>query len=73
MLEIWKFFPIENLNVGIVGDILHSRVALSNIFGLLKAGAKVKVCGPPHLIQKKSKAIIEPHAIEHIISRLQGG
>jgi aspartate carbamoyltransferase catalytic subunit len=31
---------------------LHSRVALSNIFGLVKAGAKVKVCGPPHLIQK---------------------
>ena len=47
-----KFGKIKNLNVGIVGDILHSRVALSNIFGLLKAGAKVKVCGPPHLIQK---------------------
>ena len=47
-----KFGKIKNLNVGIVGDILHSRVALSNIFGLVKAGAKVKVCGPPHLIQK---------------------
>lgn len=34
----------------IVGDILHSRVALSNIFCLQKLGAKVKVCGPPTLI-----------------------
>ncbi|MEM8527455.1 MAG: aspartate carbamoyltransferase catalytic subunit [Bacteroidota bacterium] len=36
--------------VVIVGDILHSRVALSNIFCLQKLGAKVKVCGPPTLI-----------------------
>lgn len=36
----------------IVGDILHSRVALSNIFCLQKLGAKVKVCGPPTLIPK---------------------
>ena len=47
-----KFKKIKNLKVGIVGDILHSRVALSNIYGLVKMGAKVKVCGPPHLIQK---------------------
>ncbi len=38
--------------VAIFGDILHSRVALSNIFCLLKLGAKVKVCGPPTLIPK---------------------
>ncbi len=36
----------------IVGDIMHSRVALSNIFCLVKLGAKVKVCGPPTLIPK---------------------
>jgi aspartate carbamoyltransferase catalytic subunit len=36
----------------IVGDILHSRVALSNIFCLQKLGAKVKVCGPSTLIPK---------------------
>lgn len=36
----------------IVGDIMHSRVALSNIFCLIKLGAKVKVCGPPTLIPK---------------------
>ena len=47
-----KFGKIKNLKIGIVGDILHSRVALSNIFGLVKLGAKVKVCGPPHLIQR---------------------
>jgi len=38
--------------VVIVGDILHSRVALSNIFCLQKLGAQVKVCGPPTLIPK---------------------
>jgi len=47
-----RFGRIKGLKVGIVGDILHSRVALSNIFGLVKLGAKVKVCGPPHLIQR---------------------
>tara|TARA_B100000945_G_scaffold318782_1_gene324387 strand:+ start:840 stop:1778 length:939 start_codon:yes stop_codon:yes gene_type:complete len=45
-----KFGKVEGLNIGIVGDILHSRVALSNIFGLIALGANVKVCGPPHLI-----------------------
>jgi len=47
-----KFNKIKGLNIGIVGDILHSRVALSNIFGLIKMGAKVTLCGPPHLIPK---------------------
>ena len=49
------FGKIKDLKIGIIGDILHSRVALSNIFGLVKLGAKVKVCGPPHLIQKDIK------------------
>jgi aspartate carbamoyltransferase catalytic subunit len=39
-------------NVVIVGDILHSRVALSNIFCLKKIGANVKVCGPLTLMPK---------------------
>ena len=47
-----KFGYIENLKVAIVGDILHSRVALSNIYGLKTMGAEVMVCAPPHLIQK---------------------
>ncbi|MCR9287971.1 MAG: aspartate carbamoyltransferase catalytic subunit [Bacteroidetes bacterium] len=38
--------------IAIFGDILHSRVALSNIFCLQKLGAYVKVCGPPTLIPK---------------------
>jgi aspartate carbamoyltransferase catalytic subunit len=41
---------IAGLNVVIVGDILHSRVARSNIFGFSKLGATVTVCGPPTLI-----------------------
>jgi len=38
--------------IAIIGDILHSRVALSNIFCLHKLGAEVRVCGPPTLIPK---------------------
>ncbi|MGD8868197.1 MAG: aspartate carbamoyltransferase catalytic subunit [Gemmatimonadales bacterium] len=41
---------IEGKKVCIVGDIRHSRVARSNIWGLLKLGAEVAVCGPPTLI-----------------------
>ncbi len=43
---------LEGKNVAIFGDILHSRVALSNIFCLRKLGANVKVCGPPTLIPR---------------------
>lgn len=45
-----KFSKLKGLKVAIVGDILHSRVALSNIFGLIKMGAEVTLCGPPHLM-----------------------
>lgn len=41
---------LKGKKVVIVGDILHSRVALSNIYCLQKLGAEVKVCGPPTLI-----------------------
>ncbi|MCE9583562.1 MAG: aspartate carbamoyltransferase catalytic subunit [Planctomycetes bacterium] len=41
---------VEGLRVGIVGDILHSRVARSNIWALTKLGAEVWVCGPSTLI-----------------------
>lgn len=43
---------LEGKKIVIIGDIFHSRVALSNIFCLQKLGAKVKVCGPPTLIPK---------------------
>ena len=45
-----KLGRIEGLNVAIVGDIAHSRVARSNIWGLTKLGAKVTVCAPKMLI-----------------------
>ncbi len=48
---------LEGRRVCIVGDILHSRVARSNIWGLLKLGAKVAVCGPPTLV---------PHGVENL-------
>jgi aspartate carbamoyltransferase catalytic subunit len=47
-----KFGHIEGLKVGIIGDILHSRVARSNIWGLTKLGAKVTVCGPATLMPR---------------------
>ena len=43
---------LEGKKIAIFGDILHSRVAMSNIFCLQKLGAKVAVCGPPTLIPK---------------------
>lgn len=45
-----KLGKVEGLNVAIVGDILHSRVARSNIQGLIRLGAKVTVCGPSTLM-----------------------
>ncbi len=45
-----SFGRIEGLKVCIVGDVIHSRVARSNIFGLQKLGAEVAVCGPKSLI-----------------------
>lgn len=47
-----KLGSLRGKKIVIVGDILHSRVALSNIFCLNKLGAKVRVCGPPTLIPK---------------------
>lgn len=44
---------IEGLTVGLVGDIAHSRVARSNIWGLMKFGARVIVCGPKTLIPRE--------------------
>lgn len=45
-----KFGRLEGLNVAIIGDIRHSRVALSNIYGLRTMGANIVVCGPPTFI-----------------------
>ncbi|MBM4170562.1 MAG: aspartate carbamoyltransferase catalytic subunit [Ignavibacteria bacterium] len=45
-----KLGKLDGLKVCIVGDVSHSRVALSNIFGLKTMGAKVSVCGPSTMI-----------------------
>ncbi len=51
MLTISDHFPsLEGLNISIIGDITHSRVARSNIFGLSALGAQVTLCGPKTLI-----------------------
>ena len=47
-----KLGEVEGKKVVIIGDILHSRVALSNIFALQKLGAEVMVCGPNTLLPK---------------------
>jgi aspartate carbamoyltransferase catalytic subunit len=47
-----KYGTLEGLRVCIVGDILHSRVARSNIFGLKTMGAEVSVCGPETLMPR---------------------
>jgi aspartate carbamoyltransferase catalytic subunit len=47
-----KLGGVSGKKVAIIGDILHSRVALSNIFALKKLGADVMVCGPPTLLPK---------------------
>ena len=47
-----KLGSVKGKKVAIIGDIMHSRVALSNIYCLQKLGAEVMVCGPTTLIQK---------------------
>ena len=48
---------LEGLKVVIVGDVIHSRVARSNIWGLKKMGAQVGVCGPPTLVPSSLKEL----------------
>jgi aspartate carbamoyltransferase catalytic subunit len=52
-----KFGKLEGLHICIVGDISHSRVARSNIYGLRTMGAKVSVCGPATLIPKEIETL----------------
>lgn len=55
ILEYKKEF--KNLNVAILGDITHSRVARSNVFGLTKLGANVTVAGPSTLISNNMESL----------------
>ncbi|HWK27514.1 MAG TPA: aspartate carbamoyltransferase catalytic subunit [Solirubrobacter sp.] len=50
---------LDGLNIWIVGDVLHSRVARSNILAFTKMGAKVTVCGPPTLIPRGMDALCD--------------
>ena len=50
-----KFGYIKGLKIAIIGDIMHSRVALSNIYGLKTMGAEVMLCGPSTLIPRYAK------------------
>ena len=52
-----RFGRVEGLRVLILGDILHSRVARSNIFGLKKLGAQVRLCGPSTLLPRYVDAL----------------
>ena len=52
-----KFGELRGKKIAIVGDILHSRVALSNIFALKKLGAEVRLCAPKSLLPKHIKTL----------------
>lgn len=60
---------IEGLHVVIVGDILHSRVARSNIWGLLAMGARVTAVGPPTLMPPglESLGVVVSHKLDKVL------
>lgn len=60
---------IEGLHIAILGDILFSRVARSNIHALIKLGAKVTLCGPPTLVPKtlESLGVNVTHDIDSLL------
>jgi aspartate carbamoyltransferase catalytic subunit len=64
-----KHGSLEGLRICIVGDIVHSRVALSNIFGLKTMGAEISVCGPATLIPRNIEdlGVRVYHRLEDII------
>ena len=66
-----KTGKIEGLKVAIIGDIMHSRVALSNIYLLTKMGAEVTVAGPPTLIPKYLKEALGINVTYHLKEALQ--
>lgn len=67
-----KFGRLEGLTIGLIGDISHSRVAMSNIFGLKALGARVILCGPPTLIPREIERLgVEvSHHIDEVIPRV---
>ncbi len=65
---------IAGLNVAIIGDILHSRVARSNIHLLTKLGAKIRVAGPKTLVPPDFKHLVEKDlvVVDHIEEAIEG-
>lgn len=65
-----RFGDVSKLKIAIIGDILHSRVALSNIFCLKKLGAQVMVCGPATLIPRHiaSLGVLVEHNVEKALA-----
>ena len=63
------FGKIKGLKIGIIGDITHSRVARSNIYGLNALGAEVTVCGPPTLIPPhiETLGVKVSHGLDEVI------
>jgi len=59
-----KYGEVKGKKIVIIGDILHSRVALSNIYCLQKLGAEVRVCGPSTLMPKHLDALNVSHFSE---------
>lgn len=62
---------LEGKKIAIIGDIMHSRVALSNIYLLTKMGAEVTVAGPPTLIPKYIKEAFGVNVTYHIKEALE--
>jgi aspartate carbamoyltransferase catalytic subunit len=67
-----KYGKLEGLRVCIVGDILHSRVARSNIYGLKTMGVEVSVCGPATMIPRNIEAlgVRVYHRLEDVIPQV---
>jgi aspartate carbamoyltransferase catalytic subunit len=66
-----KTGKLEGLKVAIIGDITHSRVALSNIYLLKKMGAEITIAGPPTLIPKYIKEAFGVNVTYNIKEALQ--
>lgn len=66
-----KTGKLEGLKVAIIGDIMHSRVALSNIYLLTKMGAEITIAGPPTLIPKYLQEAFNVHVTYNVKEALQ--
>ena len=66
-----KMGKLEGLKVAIIGDIMHSRVALSNMYLLRKMGAEVMVAGPPTLIPTYLAAALDVRVEYNLLKALQ--